>query len=181
MPVISKAALLAHAGQEPFSRRRVGPMARLDRQARSDKYEKPDNIEPALAAEPTENTEATEPAEPIDRIDPAEPMDRIEPLEPIDRIEPLDPMLSRDPAEPAVDASRLVRMITFSQHGPVRNRAAAPGPAGRGRLPRAVRPGQPGQRRQAGRHLVTVPRARVVAREACPGHRNGGIWQAGGS
>jgi hypothetical protein len=42
-------------------------------------------------------------------------MDRIEPLEPMDRIEPLDPMLSSDPAEPAVDPSRLVCMITFSQ------------------------------------------------------------------
>ena len=69
-----------------------------------------------------ENTEATEPAEPIDRIDPAEPMDRIEPLEPIDRIEPLDPMLRSDPADPADDESLLVRMITFSQHGPVRDR-----------------------------------------------------------
>ena len=106
--------LLAHGGQAPFARRRAGPIARLDRQARSDRYEKPDNIEPALAAEPTENTEATEPAEPMDRIDPAEPMDRIEPLEPIDRIEPLDPMLSSDPAEPAVGVSRVVRMITFS-------------------------------------------------------------------
>jgi hypothetical protein len=51
----------------------------------------------------------------MDRIDPAEPMDRIDPLEPMDRIEPLDPMLSSDPAEPAVDPSRLVCMITFSQ------------------------------------------------------------------
>src|ERR1022692_957966 len=116
--------LLAHEGQAPFARRPAGPIARLERQARSDRYEKPDNIEPALAAEPTENTEATEPAEPMDRIDPAEPMDRIEPLEPIDRIDPLDPMLSSDPAEPAVDASRVVRMITFSQHGPVRARTS---------------------------------------------------------
>lgn len=91
-------------------------MVRLDRQASRDKYEKPDKTEPALTAEPTENTEATDPAEPIDRIDPAEPMDRIDPLEPMDRIEPLDPMLSSDPAEPAVDPSRLVCMITFSQH-----------------------------------------------------------------
>ena len=78
-------------------------MARLDRQARRDKYEKPDKTEPALTAEPTENTEATDPAEPMDRIDPAEPMDRIDPLEPMDRIEPLDPMLSSDPVDPAGD------------------------------------------------------------------------------
>jgi hypothetical protein len=120
--------LLAREGQAPFARRPAGPIARLDRQARSDRYEKPDSIEPALAADPTENTEATEPAEPMDRIDPAEPMDRIEPLEPIDRIEPLDPMLSSDPAEPAVEVSRVVRMITFSQHGPVRDRTAAQDP-----------------------------------------------------
>jgi len=111
--------LLSHEGQAPFARRSAGPIARLDRQARSDRYEKPDNIEPALAAEPTENTEATEPAEPMDRIDPAEPMDRIEPVEPIDRMEP--------PAEPAVDVSRLVCMITFSQHGPVRARTSRAG------------------------------------------------------
>src|ERR1022692_1725438 len=104
--------VLAHEGQEPLARRPAGPIARLDRQARSDKYEKPDNIEPALTAEPTENTEATEPAEPMDRIDPAEPMDRIEPLDPID---------SSDPAEPAVEASRVVPMISFSQHGPARD------------------------------------------------------------
>jgi hypothetical protein len=78
-----------------------------------DKYERPDNTEPRLAAEPTENAEATEPAEPIDRI---------EPVEPIDRIDPLDPMLRSEPAEPAEDESRLVRMITFSQHWPVRDR-----------------------------------------------------------
>lgn len=124
--------LLSHEGQAPFARRSAGRIARLDRQARSDRYEKPDNIEPALAAEPTENTEATEPAEPMDRIDPAEPMDRIEPLDPIDRIEPLDPMLSSDPAEPAVDVSRLVCMITFSQHGRLGTEPAAhdPGYAG---------------------------------------------------
>jgi hypothetical protein len=87
-----------------------------------DKYERPDNTEPRLAAEPTENAEATEPAEPIDRIEPAEPIDRIEPVEPIDRIDPLDPMLRSEPAEPAEDESRLVRMITFSQHWPVRDR-----------------------------------------------------------
>lgn len=129
-------------------------MARLDRQARRDKYEKPDRMEPALAAEPTESTEATEPAEPIDRIDPAEPMERIEPVEPIDRIDPLDPILSSDPADPADDESRLVCMIAFSQHRPISDRTrrawsrgrryrapvrpralllAAPGPARRGR------------------------------------------------
>ena len=117
--------LLANEGQAPFARRPAGPRTRLDRQASRDKYEKPDNIEPALAAEPTENTEATEPAEPIDRIDPAEPMERIEPAEPIDKIEPLDPMLSRDPADPADEESRLVCMITFSQHGQVRDRTSS--------------------------------------------------------
>jgi hypothetical protein len=125
-------------------------MARLDRQASRDKYEKPDKMEPALAAEPTENTEATEPAEPIDKIDPADPMDRIEPVEPIDRIDPLDPMLSSDPADPAdpadsaeldgsaelaeLDGSaeladdelRLVRMITFSQRASVHVRRHQP-------------------------------------------------------
>src|ERR1022692_48102 len=116
--------VLAHEGQEPLARRPAGPIARLDRHARSDKYEKPDNIEPALTAEPTENTEATEPAEPMDRIDPAEPMDRIEPLEPIDRIDSLGPMLSSDTAEPPVDASPVPRTITFSQHGPVRARTS---------------------------------------------------------
>ena len=107
-------------------------MARLDRQASRDKYEKPDKTEPALTAEPTENTEATDPAEPIDRIDPAEPMDRIEPLEPIDRIEPLDPILSSDPAEPAVDPSCLVCTITFSQHGPGHGTRRWSGPRNKG-------------------------------------------------
>jgi hypothetical protein len=106
-------------------------MARLDRQASRDKYEKPDKTEPALTAEPTENTEATDPAEPIDRIDPAEPMDRIEPLEPMDRIEPLDPMLSSEPADPPELAD--FPMAAFS-HWPASS--AAPG-----RILAGTRPG----------------------------------------
>jgi uncharacterized protein YndB with AHSA1/START domain len=127
-------------------------MAFLDRQAMTDKIDKPDIVDPVLA---TESTEATEPAEPMDRIEPAEPIDRIEPVEPIDRIDPLEPMLSNEPAdpaepagrsepeaptgppEPANDELRLVAMIAFLQHGhrPVpgqarcRSRHRAPGRA----------------------------------------------------
>ena len=86
-------------------------MARLDRQASRDKYEKPDKTEPALTAEP---------------------MDRIDPLEPMDSIEPLDPMLSSDPAEPAVDPSCLVCTITFSQHGPGHGTRRWSGPRNKG-------------------------------------------------
>jgi hypothetical protein len=72
-----------------------------DRHARTDQRDRADKIEPALAAEPTENMDATEATEPIERIDPAEPMLRIEPAEPMDKIDPLDPMLSSEPREPA--------------------------------------------------------------------------------
>jgi hypothetical protein len=57
-------------------------------------------MEPMLASEPTESTEASEPAEPIDRIEPADPMDRIDPLDPMDKMDPLEPMLRIEPAEP---------------------------------------------------------------------------------
>ena len=40
----------------------------MDSQARMDQRERADRIEPALAAEPIENTEASEPADATDRI-----------------------------------------------------------------------------------------------------------------
>jgi hypothetical protein len=151
-------------------------MARLDRQARRDKYEKPDKMEPALAAEPTESTEATEPAEPIDRIDPAEPMDRIEPVEPIDRIDPLDPILSSDPADPADDESRLVCMIAFSQHRPISDRTRRAWPRGRRYrarvLPRALLLAAPGPARR-GRPLAGPARRLLGERAPLP-------WRAPG-
>jgi len=79
-----------------------------------DKNDKPDKTQPKLPAELTEQAEATEP---IDRIDPAEPIDRIDPAEPMERMDPLDLMDRIEPGDPASGASRLVRMIAFSQHG----------------------------------------------------------------
>jgi hypothetical protein len=86
---------------QPGFRRLERPVLPADRHARKDQRDRADNIEPALAAEPTEKMEATEATEPIDRTDPAEPMLRIEPAEPIDKIDPLEPMLRSEPAEPA--------------------------------------------------------------------------------
>jgi hypothetical protein len=79
----------------------------LPRQASIDQRESADRIDPALAAEATENTDATEPTEPIDKIEPAEPIDKMDPAEPIDKIDPLEPMLKMDPS--------LFRMGSFSQ------------------------------------------------------------------
>jgi hypothetical protein len=100
-------------------------MAPAARQARIDRYEKPDRIDCALPAEPTENAEATEPTDPIDNSEPADPIERIEPADPMDRIEPLDPILRIEPAEPAADVLagdepadnglRMLRMTAFSQ------------------------------------------------------------------
>ena len=92
-------------------RRRRGIRPRCaDRQARIDQRERPDKIEPTLAAEPIDNAEASEaaenadarePTDPTDRIEPAEPIDKMEPEEPIDRIDPLDPMLKMEPEDPS--------------------------------------------------------------------------------
>ena len=48
----------------------------------TDRKDKADRTEPALAKE---STEASEPAEPTDKIDPADPIDRIDPAEPARR------------------------------------------------------------------------------------------------
>jgi hypothetical protein len=95
------------------------------RQARIDQRDKPDRIDSALPAEPTENADATEPTDPMDKIEPADPIERIEPADPMDRIEPLDPILRIEPAEPAADGLagdepadnglRMLRMTAFSQ------------------------------------------------------------------
>ena len=86
------------------------------RQASTDQRESADRIDPALAAEVTESTDAREPTEPIDKMDPAEPIDKIEPAEPIDKIEPAEPIDKIDPLEPMLrmDPS-LFRMGSFSQ------------------------------------------------------------------
>jgi hypothetical protein len=105
-------------GAAAYRRRCGSETLPVDRQARMDQRERADRIEPALAAEPTDNTEASEPAEPIDRIEPAEPIDRIEPAEPIDRIEPLDPMLRMEPEDPSErDEPGEIRIATFWQAG----------------------------------------------------------------
>jgi len=97
-----------------------------------DRRDKPDRIDSALPAEPTENADATEPTDPIDRMEPADPIERIEPAEPMDRIEPLDPILRIEPADPALaddglagdepaDSGllRMLRMMAFSQPPPI--------------------------------------------------------------
>jgi hypothetical protein len=97
-----------------------------------DRRDKPDRIDSALPAEPTENADATEPTDPIDRMEPADPIERIEPAEPMDRIEPLDPILRIEPADPApaddglagdepADSGllRMLRMMAFSQPPPI--------------------------------------------------------------
>jgi hypothetical protein len=91
-----------------------------DRQARTDQVDSPDRMEPWLANEQTDTSEANEPTEPTDRIEPADPMDKIDPADPMDRMDPLEPMLRIDPAEPEPEpVSRrvlsLVRMGPFSQ------------------------------------------------------------------
>jgi hypothetical protein len=90
----------------------------------TDRKDKADRTEPALAKESTEASEASEPAEPTDKIDPADPIDRIDPVEPMDKIDPLEPMLRIDPAEPACRRARsLFRMRPFSQPAqPIRRR-----------------------------------------------------------
>jgi hypothetical protein len=69
-----------------------------------DQRERPDMIEPTLAAEPIEKAEATETTEPTDRIEPDEPSERDKPL-------------VRDEPPP-------VRMRSLSQPGPVLGRTA---------------------------------------------------------
>jgi hypothetical protein len=83
-----------------------------------DQRDRPDKIEPTLAAEAIENAEANEPTDPTDRIEPAEPMERIEPDEPIDRIDPLDAMLRMEPEDPGERDDRAqVRITAFWQAG----------------------------------------------------------------
>jgi hypothetical protein len=91
-----------------------------------DQREKPDRIEPMLATEPTDSTQASEPTEPIDRIEPAEPTDKIDPLEPMERMDPLEPMLRIDPDEPAErDEPSLLPMGSFCRNGYRRPRGYA--------------------------------------------------------
>ena len=77
----------------PFAR----PFQARPFQASTDQQDSADRIDPALAAEPTENTDPIELTEPTDRIDPADPIDRMDPAEPIDKIDPVEPMLRMDP------------------------------------------------------------------------------------
>jgi len=76
-----------------------------------DQRDKPDRIEPTLAAERMENIDATQPMEPTERKDPAEPIDRIDPVEHTERIEPADPMLRIEPAEPSDRSEPCVVLI----------------------------------------------------------------------
>ena len=87
-----------------------------DRQASTDQLDSPDRMEPWLANEQTDTSEANDPTDPTDRIEPADPIERMDPAEPMDRIDPLEPILRIDPEEPV--SRRVlcpVRMGPFSQ------------------------------------------------------------------
>lgn len=74
----------------PFRPSPDAAMLRFDRHETSDQRDRPDNSEPRLCHEPTDNTDMADPIEPTDSTLPTEPIDRTDPTDPTDNSEDLD-------------------------------------------------------------------------------------------